>query len=226
MSSNANRPIAVIPCKSDSRRVPWKNELTFAGVPCVLRAVNAALESEVFSDVLVSAADERIANVVREANTNAQVFVRPSFLNGDLPIRDVWAHAVESGPVRPTCLLYPNNPLVTEGMVRKSYAQFEAFARKPLTAVMRYTHPPTRAFKVNGAHRLVACNSVDYNAATDASGDFYHEAGLLSWSMSNTARQSSTIDTVAFVVTPYESWEIDHPADVLIARALLHARGY
>ena len=65
------RNIAIIPARSGSKRVPKKNIIPFNGKPMIAHTIEAALESGIFSRVIVSTDSEEIAEISR--NFGAEV---------------------------------------------------------------------------------------------------------------------------------------------------------
>jgi len=58
-----NRRIAIIPARGGSKRIPNKNIIDFNGMPIIDWTIKAALDSNLFDQVLVSTDSERIAEV-------------------------------------------------------------------------------------------------------------------------------------------------------------------
>lgn len=57
------RCVAIIPARGGSKRLPRKNILPLGGEPMLFHAVNAARESNIFSEIYVSTEDAEIANI-------------------------------------------------------------------------------------------------------------------------------------------------------------------
>jgi CMP-N-acetylneuraminic acid synthetase len=75
--------VGLIPARAGSKRVPDKNIRFLAGHPVMAYTIAAALESAVFSDVVVSTDSEQYAEIARYYG--AQVpFLRPAELAGDV----------------------------------------------------------------------------------------------------------------------------------------------
>ena len=74
--------VALIPARAGSKRVPDKNIRSLAGHPVIAYTIAAALDSGVFTDVIVSTDSEHYAEIVKYYG--AQVpFLRPAELAGD-----------------------------------------------------------------------------------------------------------------------------------------------
>jgi CMP-N,N'-diacetyllegionaminic acid synthase len=75
--------VALIPARAGSKRVPDKNIRPLAGHPVMAYTIAAALESDVFSDVIVSTDSEKYAQIARYYGADVP-FLRPSGLAGDV----------------------------------------------------------------------------------------------------------------------------------------------
>lgn len=93
----AERPscIAVIPARGGSKRIPRKNVRDFMGKPMIAHTIEAAVESDLFKQVVVSTDDEEIASI-SEAYGATVPFRRPDALADDhTPISEVTVDALE-----------------------------------------------------------------------------------------------------------------------------------
>jgi N-acylneuraminate cytidylyltransferase len=75
------RPIALIPARGGSKGIPGKNLQPVAGVPLVVRSVQAARSAECLGGVWVSSDDQRIGQLADQAG--ASWLRRPGELAGD-----------------------------------------------------------------------------------------------------------------------------------------------
>jgi CMP-N,N'-diacetyllegionaminic acid synthase len=75
--------VALIPARSGSKRVPDKNIRLLAGHPVMAYTIAAALQSEIFSDVIVSTDSEKYAEIARYYGAEVP-FLRPVDLAGDV----------------------------------------------------------------------------------------------------------------------------------------------
>lgn len=55
--------IAIIPARGGSKRIPRKNIKPFMGKPIIAYSIEAALQSGLFEEVMVSTDDEEIAGI-------------------------------------------------------------------------------------------------------------------------------------------------------------------
>ncbi len=63
--------IAIITARGGSKRIPRKNIRDFCGRPIITYSIEAALQSGLFDEVMVSTEDEEIARIAREPERSA-----------------------------------------------------------------------------------------------------------------------------------------------------------
>lgn len=78
----AASPLCVIPARGGSKRLARKNVLLLAGRPMLAYTIDAARDSGVFEEVIVSTEDAEIARIAGEHG--ASVHARPQALAGDM----------------------------------------------------------------------------------------------------------------------------------------------
>ena len=122
--------IAIITARGGSKRIPRKNIKEFCGKPIISYSIEAALQSGLFEEVMVSTDDEEIAAVARAAG--AQVpFMRSSASAGDYASTDdvllevLMAYREQGREFDTFCCLYPTAPFVTAGKLRTAMELLE-----------------------------------------------------------------------------------------------------
>ena len=78
--SNPQRTIALIPLRGGSVSIPGKNVKLIAGKPLCAWNIEAAVQSGIFQDVIVSTDCDEIASVVQSLDLNVTVLKRPKEL--------------------------------------------------------------------------------------------------------------------------------------------------
>ena len=76
------QPLAIIPARMNSRRVPHKNTKLLAGKPLIAWTIECALRSDVFGHVVVSTDSPVLAEIARDFGAEIP-FLRPSELASD-----------------------------------------------------------------------------------------------------------------------------------------------
>jgi CMP-N-acetylneuraminic acid synthetase len=75
--------VGLIPARTGSKRVPDKNIRPLAGHPVMAYTIAAALESDVFSDIIISTDSEQYAEIARHYGAEVP-FLRPAEIAGDV----------------------------------------------------------------------------------------------------------------------------------------------
>lgn len=135
--------LAVIPARSGSKRVPRKNIRLMRDKPIIAYTIEAALESGVFSRVVVSTDTEDIASI--SIKYGAEVpFIRDSSLADDqihapLVTLDALDRLDPKGSLYPyVAQLLPNCPLRNSQDIRDSFSQFIQTGTDSQISVTRY----------------------------------------------------------------------------------------
>ena len=79
--------IAIITARGGSKRIPRKNVKLFCGKPIITYSIEAALQSGLFEEVMVSTEDEEIAQIARQAGASVP-FMRSQESAGDYASTD------------------------------------------------------------------------------------------------------------------------------------------
>lgn len=122
--------IAIIPARSNSKRIPNKNIVEVAGKPLLGWTVSAALESECFAKVVVSTDSEDIALIAEEAGAEVP-FLRSAFHDDHSPSSVATIYALEQSMAHwgmsfdVTVQLLPTCPLRNADDIRSSIQVFE-----------------------------------------------------------------------------------------------------
>ncbi|MNB76734.1 CMP-N,N'-diacetyllegionaminic acid synthase [compost metagenome] len=140
--------LAVIPARGESKGLPGKNVREMKGKPLIAYTIEAALQSQCVSEVVVSTDSEEIAHASRLAG--AQVpFLRPAELaTDDAKSIDVLRHAVsfyeqQAGRFFSNIvLLQPTSPLRRSTDIEGAFAHFTRVGADSLQSVTPvHTHP-------------------------------------------------------------------------------------
>lgn len=145
------RAIAIITARGGSKRIPKKNIKEFCGKPIIAYSIEAALDSGVFDEVMVSTDSEEIAGIAKKYGAKIP-FMRSDKTAGDYATTaEVLLEVVEEYEKRGehfdymSCI-YPTAPFITSEKVRSA---FELLKQKNATLVMPvvpFSYPPQRGY--------------------------------------------------------------------------------
>lgn len=139
--------IAIIPARSGSKGLKDKNIRLLNGKPLLAYSVEAALESEMFDEVMVSTDSEKYAGIARDYGANVP-FLRSSELSSDTAsskdvILDVLMRYESLGKTYDTfALLQPTSPLRTALDIINAYEFFEEKKALAVVSVAETDHSP------------------------------------------------------------------------------------
>jgi len=157
-----------------------------SGRPLIEWAIELALESTMFGDIVVSTDDRQIAEIARAAGALVP-FERPAELSNDTASTgSVIAHAVGEMQARGfdgalVCCIYPASIFVSAADLAKSRLLLECSDRDYAATLVRYQHPIQRALDMDSQHRVFA---VDPRGAAQRTQDLpprWHDAGQFYW---------------------------------------------
>jgi len=178
---------AIIPARGGSKRIPRKNLKPFCARPIIGYSIAVALESGLFSQVIVSTDDDEIAQVAIQLGATVP-FLRPPELSGDLtPTLPVIKHAVESlehlyGVCAHACCIYPTAPFVRSDDLRAGH---ESLVNNPglsfALSVTSFPFPIQRALKVGTANRVSMFQPEHEVTRSQDLTPAFHDAGQFYW---------------------------------------------
>ena len=89
------RPICLICARGGSRGIPNKNIRIIDKKPLIAHTIEKAINSKIFSHVVVSTEDKKIARISKKFGAEIP-FIRPKNLaTGTIPVGDVFLHAIK-----------------------------------------------------------------------------------------------------------------------------------
>lgn len=141
------RNLAVIPARSGSKGLKDKNIRPLLGRPLMAYTIEAAADSHMFAEIMVSTDSESYAKIAREYGAKVP-FLRSGETSGDGAsswdaVREVLRGYEEMGETFDTfCLLQPTSPLRGGEDIRKAYDVLLERNGTAVIAVCLAEHPP------------------------------------------------------------------------------------
>ena len=175
--------ICIIPARGGSKRIPRKNIRPFHGKPMIAWSIEAALNSKLFDQVLVSTDDREIAAISVACGADVP-FIRPAELSGDFATTtDVIQHAIhqlssEIQLIDNIFCLYATAPFVQVQMLEQAFDLFNSTTKpSAVFTATSYSFPIQRAIRIN---RHGYSSPFDQESIVKRSQDleeFFHDAG-------------------------------------------------
>ena len=148
--------ICIIPARGGSKRIVGKNIKDFLGKPLITYSIESALNSKVFSEVIVSTDDEMIANVAREFGASVPFFREASLSDDYATSTDVVKDAIRraNSSFSDVCCLYATAPLITAEILKEAASEFKKDECKFLFSATAFEFPIQRAIKLDENARV------------------------------------------------------------------------
>ena len=211
--------IAIITARGGSKRIPRKNIKMFAGKPMLQYAVEAALQSGIFDEIMVSTEDEEIAQVARECG--AQVpFLRSEETANDYAttcdvLKEVITEYHKLGRMFDTlCCIYPCVPFLTADILRKAWQQMGE--HNAIFPVCSYPVPIEWAHELDENGVLYCRDKKACNTRSQDLKKCYYDAGMFYFCKTEILLSLYTLcpdDTLGYVISENECQDIDTPED-------------
>ncbi|MBD2842456.1 pseudaminic acid cytidylyltransferase [Erythrobacter rubeus] len=222
--------IAIIPARGGSKRIPRKNIRPFCGRPMIAWPIKAAIDSNLFDQVIVSTDDDEIAEVARGAGAETP-FMRPAELADDhTGTSDVVSHALSWAAdigleLDAVCCIYATAAFLSGEDLRSAHSLLSPDCDFAFPAV-RYGHPPQRGFvSGDGGHPELLNPEYEETRTQDLQAVF-HDAGQFYWGTRDAwmDRRPFFGQRTRFIELPQSrAWDIDRPDDWEIAEHLFAA---
>ncbi len=175
------KSIAIIIARGGSKRIPRKNIKPFAGRPIIEYSIEAALQSGMFAEVMVSTDDEEIAHIARNAGAKVP-FMRSEATADDFATTAEVIEEVLNSYERigksfdQVCCLYPTAPFVTANAVKTAMMLLDQEKSDAVIPVVRFSFPPQRCVVIK-ENRLAPKWPEDMKKRSQDLEPFYHDCG-------------------------------------------------
>ena len=216
--------ICIIPARGGSKRIPRKNIKDFLGKPIIAYSIQAALDSGLFDEVMVSTDDKEIADIVK--NYGAKVpFMRSAKNSDDFATTfDVIEEVInyykdESIEFENLCCLYSCAPFVNPNTLLSAYNQLIEKKFDTVFPIIPFSFPIQRALKVNqGKVSMILEDNL--NIRSQDLKESFHDAGQFYWCNTKailTSKKLLTSNTGGVVICELQAQDIDTEIDWSLA---------
>lgn len=149
--------LAIITARGGSKRIPRKNVKLFLGKPIIEYSIEAALQSGIFAEVMVSTDDEEIAEIAKKAGAEVPFFRSPETSNDFATTADVILEVLQMYRERgkefdAVCCIYPTAPFVTGDAIKTAMETLEREKADTVLPVVRFSFPPQRCVMVKDGY--------------------------------------------------------------------------
>lgn len=224
--------IAVIPARGGSKRIVGKNIKSFAGKPLIAYSLEAANQSGLFDDIVVTTDSEEIAAVARNYGAT-YVVIRPANLANDVVgTFPVVQHAIDvyqkgKGILAYVCCIYATAPFLQPDKLKEGLQSLQADADMHFAfSVTTFPFPIQRAIRLQGKG-VVPIQPENMAKRSQDLVECYHDAGQFYWGTTDawlSGKPTFASTSIPIVLPRYLVQDIDTPEDW--QRAELMYRAY
>lgn len=175
------KSVAIITARGGSKRIPRKNVKEFLGKPILLYSIEAAIQSGIFDEVMVSTEDEEIMELALKAGAKVP-FVRSQEAANDFSTTtDVLLEVLDSykkigEEFEYACCLYPTAPFTTARCLKETMGMLEEKSVDSVVPVVRFGFPPQRGLVVREDKVEFKWPEHMFTRSQDLE-PFYHDSG-------------------------------------------------
>lgn len=219
--------LAIITARGGSKRIPKKNIKDFCSKPIIAYSIEAALNSKIFDEVMVSTDSEEIANAAR--TYGAIVPFMRSAKNADdyATTYDVLLEVVnkykEFGKVFDyICCIYPTAPFITAEKLKAAFNKFIESDADTLIPVVKFSFPPQRGFVINKENYLEYKWPENKNKRSQDLEPIYHDAGQFYFhktAVFDDEKKAQNSKIIPFELKETEVQDIDNITDWQLAES-------
>ena len=231
--------VGLIPARAGSKRVPDKNIRPLGGHPVMAYTIVAALESGVFTDVIVSTDSEQYAEIA--CHYGAEVpFLRPMELAGDISPDIEWLEytikklAEDGRKYDCFSILRPTSPFRKPETIRRAWEEFLAEdGVDSLRAIEKCQQHPGKMWVVRGKRMmpLLPIGPAEqpwHSSQYQSLPEVYVQNASLEIAWTRVVLQDRTIAgnvLMPFFTDDYEGFDVNNPYDWSLAEHLVSIEG-
>lgn len=212
-----NEAVAIIPARGGSKRVPRKNIKYLHGQPLIAYTIDAAINSGLFSRVIVSTDCAETADIAQKAGAEIPFMRQPDLADDFTPVSEATLDTllkIDPGGEKysSVCQLMANCPLRDAKDLSASYDQFTSTQSPAQISVVRYGwQNPWWAFKLESDQKLAPLFAKELKMRSQDLPELFCPTGAIWWARSEILRENAT-----FHVADRTGCEIDwkHGLDI------------
>lgn len=178
--------LAIIPARGGSKRIPHKNVKEFLGKPILAYSIEAAKESGLFDEIMVSTDEQLIAETAVKYGANIP-FLRSAATADDHAtllevVNEVFQCYTQRGRrFDNVCCILSTAPLITGELIKEAYDKFEASEFTCLFPVVAFSFPIMRSLKMLSDGEVQMRWPEYKNTRSQDIEPSYHDSGTFYW---------------------------------------------
>jgi pseudaminic acid cytidylyltransferase len=219
------KSVAIITARGGSKRIPRKNIKLFSGQPIINYSIKAAIESELFNEVMVSTDDEEIAEIAIKAGAKVPFLRSHENSNDFAGTAEVICEVIEKYKTQNIvfdigCCLYPTAPFLKADTLKSG---FDIFIQKKFDVVfpaIQYSYPIQRSIRLMKDGKVEMLWPENYTKRSQDLEPVFHDVGQFYWFDSEVMlnkKKLFTDNSGVLVVSEMMAQDIDNEDDWKLA---------
>lgn len=217
------KSICIIPARGGSKRILRKNIKEFCGKPIILYSIEAAINSKLFDEVMVSTDDKEVATIAREFGANVPFLRSKKNSDDHSGLEDVVFEVLnfynsQGLTFDVFCCLLATAPFITIDRLRQCLNKLET-GFSSVFPVLRYSYPIQRSLK-NIKDKVELVYPQYINSRSQDLEPRFHDSGQFYWMNVNDFHQQKELfsDNTGYIeLSEMEVQDIDTVEDWKIA---------
>tara|TARA_B100001989_G_C24517785_1_gene454140 strand:- start:854 stop:1540 length:687 start_codon:yes stop_codon:yes gene_type:complete len=147
--TNKKDIFCIIPARKGSKRLKNKNILPYKKKPIICHSIEAAIGSNIFSEILVTSDSPKVKKICKKYKKVTFLSRKSSLSNSKASVSDVCIDILNNQKfekfIKYFCVLYPTSPLRDSNDIKKCYRNLKSKKTDSIIAVTKYYYPPFQA---------------------------------------------------------------------------------
>lgn len=216
--------IAIITARGGSKRIPRKNIKNFCGKPIIQYSIEAAINSEIFSEVMVSTDDEEIKELSIQLGAKVPFMRSVKNSNDYAMTHEVLLEVIEeyeklNKKYDYIACIYPTAPFITAEKIISCMEILHKEKVDSVIPVVPFSFPPQRGLLINNKKVVFNSPEIMYARSQDLPV-IYHDSGQFYCINTKRFLEEKKIimdNTAPFILSELEVQDIDNDVDWKLA---------
>ena len=217
--------LAIIPARGGSKRIPRKNIKPFLGKPIIAYSIEAAIQSNLFDEIMVSTDDEEIAEIAKQYGAKVPFLRSPENANDFATLADVLIEVVDhykniGKTFKNICCVLPTAPLTSNSRIKEAFTKLIDEKLESVFPVAEFSYPILRALEFDDNNKLKMIWPEHLKTRSQDLKPAYHDSGSFYWVKTNALLEQKTLfckNGSAIVLPGTEVQDIDNETDWKLA---------
>ena len=214
--------LAIIPARGGSKRIPKKNIKEFLGKPMIAYAIEAAMKSDIFDEIMVSTDSDEIKEVVLKYGAKVPFMRSSKTASDNATTFDVIDEVIKEYKNQEKffdtfCCIYPCVPFLKAETLKDAFAKMDGF--DGIMPVCKYPVPIEWAMRIeNGL--LVPNDRAAQNIRSQDIETKYFDVGMFYFCKTDKLYENNSMSpdkTAAYIIDEAQCQDIDTVEDWTVA---------